>query len=188
MVANAKLMPPRRPFTVDEYHRMVKAGILREDDRVELIEGEIVEMAPVGDPHVGCVIELTGAFTKQLADRAKVSVQSPVRLSPRSEPEPDLAVLRLGPEPYRRAPRAEDVLLVIEVSDMTLAYDRGIKLRLYAAAGIPEVWIWNLKRRRVLIFRDPIDGAYRETMIASGGEISPLAFPDVVVNIERILG
>ena len=145
-------------------------------------------MAPVGDPHAGCVIELTGAFSTQLAGRAKISSQGPVRLPPRSEPQPDLAILRLRPEGYRQAPRPEDVLLLIEVSDSTFAYDRGIKLRMYAAAGIPEVWIWDLKRRRVLLFRDPVAGGYRDTAIIAEGGISPMAFPDVVISIEDSLG
>ena len=184
-----KLSLPRRRFTVDEYHRMAKAGILHEDDRVELIEGEIIEMAAVGDRHVACVLELNRTFSTRVAERAWVSVQNPVRLSATSEPEPDLALLRPRPDRYRTGlPRAEDVLLLIEVSDTTLAYDRGIKLRLYALAGIPEVWIWDLKRRRVLLFREPAGAAYRHTETVVEGAVAPAAFPDLAVNLEDIFG
>ena len=179
----------RRRFTVDEYHRMAKAGILHEDDRVELIEGEIVEMAPIGDRHVACVMELGETLIARLIGRAKVIIQSPVPLSSSAEPEPDLAVLRLRDDRYRTGlPRAEDVLLIIEVSDTTLAYDRGIKLRLYALAAIPEVWIWNLKRRRVLVFREPAAAPSRDPPAVERGTLAPLAFPDCAVSIEGVLG
>jgi Uma2 family endonuclease len=179
----------RRRFTVDEYHRMGRAGILHEDDRVELIEGEIVEMAPIGDRHAACVNDLNEAFLTRLAGRAIVSVQNPVRLSSGSEPQPDLLILRPRADRYRHGlPTPDDVLLLVEVSDTTLAYDRGIKLRLYALAGIPEVWIWDLKRRRVLVFRGPDGAAYRETRVVTSGSVSPAAFPDLGIRLDDILG
>jgi Uma2 family endonuclease len=184
-----KLSLVRRRFSADEYHRMVKAGILREDDRVELIEGEIIQMAAVGDRHVACVFELNRTFSTRVGERAWVSVQSPVQLSSNSEPEPDLALLCPRPDRYRSGlPRAEDVLLLIEVSDTTLAYDRGIKLRLDALAGIPEVWIWDLKRRRVLVFREPAGPAYRRAETVVAGAVAPVAFPDLAVNLDDIFG
>jgi len=159
MVAEPNL--PRRRFTVDQYHRMIRAGILREGERVELIEGEIIEMAAVGNRHIACILDLDELFQVGLAGRARVSVQNPVQLSASSEPEPDLTILRHRPDRYRSGPPlAEDVYLLIEVSDTTLAYDRGIKLRLYALAGVPEYWIFDLKRNRLLVFREPEGAVY----------------------------
>jgi Uma2 family endonuclease len=179
----------RRRFTVDEYHRMAKAGILHEDDPYELIEGEIVKMAAVGDKHIACVMGLTEIFVTRLAGRARVSAQNPVQLSDTSEPEPDLTILRLREDRYWSGlPRPEDVLLLIEVSDTTLAYDRGIKLRLYAIAGIPEVWICDVERRHVLVFREPEAAAYRYTTIVTEGAVSPVAFPDLAIEIHAIFG
>jgi Uma2 family endonuclease len=184
----ATFTPRRRRFTVDEYHRMAKAGILHEDDRIELIEGELIEMAAIGSRHMACVIELNRRFVLGLVDRAVVSVQNPVRLSSHSEPEPDVVLLRPRADRYRDAlPGPEDVLLLIEVSDTTLAYDRGIKLALYAAAGIPEVWIWDLKRRRVLVHRDPAGRSYRTVEIVERGEIAPAAFPELLIPVTEIL-
>ena len=179
----------RRRFTVDEYHRMAKAGILHEDDRVELIEGELVEMAAVGDKHIACVMDLNEIFVTRLVGRARVSVQNPVQLSGRSEPEPDLALLRTRSDRYRSGvPQAADVVLVVEVSDTTLAYDRGIKLRLYALAGIAELWICDVKRRRVLVFREPEGSAYRHGDVLTEGAVSPVAFPELAIGLEDIFG
>ena len=130
----------RRRFTVYEYHRMGEAGILHEDDRVELIEGELVEMTAIGTRHFACVNRLNRLLVGALGDEAIVSVQNPVRLNEYNEPQPDLAVIR--PRDYRLSlPGPGDVLLLVEVSDTTLAYDRSVKLPLYARAGIGVVWI-----------------------------------------------
>jgi Uma2 family endonuclease len=185
MVARIELK--RRRFTVDEYHRMAKAGILHEDDPIELIEGELIEMAAVGSRHMACVNELTRIFIQQLDDRAIVSIQNPVRLSSYTEPEPDLAILRPRPDRYRKAiPLPEDVLLLIEVSDTTFPYDRGRKLPLYAAAGIPELWIADLPRRRFLVHRRPEGKSYADVAIVKQGTLSPLAFSDVTISLEAI--
>ena len=128
----------RRRFTVHEYHRMAEAGILHEDDRVELIEGELIEMAAIGTRHFTCVNGLNRFLVRSVGDEAIVSVQNPVRLDEYGEPQPDLAVIR--PRDYRESlPMPEDVLLLIEVSDTTLAYDRGVKLPMYARKGMREV-------------------------------------------------
>lgn len=186
--ATAEYTLRRRRFTVDEYHRMARAGILHEDDRIELIEGELIEMAAIGSRHMACVIELNRRFVLGLMDRAIVSIQNPVRLSSRSEPEPDVVLLRPRTDGYREAlPGPEDVLLLNEVSDTTLAYDRGTKLALYAAAGIPEVWIWDLKRRRVLVHREPAGRSYRSVAVVTRGAIAPAAFPDVLIPVSEIL-
>jgi Uma2 family endonuclease len=181
---------PRRRFTVDEYYEMARAGILCADERVELLEGEIIEMAPIGDPHVGCVIRSGKVLTIRLGDRADVSIQNPVRLTSGSEPVPDIAVLRPRSDGYSLAKALpDDVHLLIEVSDTTLRYDRGRKLAVYAASGIPEVWIVDLNGARILIFRHPEGRSYAEEIVVKrGGTLSPLAFPDLVLQAEEILG
>ncbi|MBI2760908.1 MAG: Uma2 family endonuclease [Chloroflexi bacterium] len=179
----------RRRFTVDEYYRMVPAGILREDDRVELIDGEIFQMAPIGAGHGWSVDELTEIFTIGLRGRARVRVQNPVRFLPRSEPQPDIVLLRRVPDRYRgRHPIPEDVSLIVEVADSTLEHNRTVKAPLYATAGIPEMWIVNLKARCVEIYRRPEDGAYRDMIVAGpDGMLSPLAFPDLSIRCADIL-
>jgi len=129
---------PRRKLTVHEYHRMGETGILSQEDRVELIDGEIIQMTPIGDPHVDMTIVLTRRLTTALGSLADVSVQNPVRLNDFTEPEPDLAVLRT--DRRRGLPFAADTLLIIEVADTSLKYDRDTKIPRYALAGIPEVW------------------------------------------------
>jgi Uma2 family endonuclease len=182
-------MPIRRRFTVDDYEGMIESGILDENDRVELIDGEIIEMAAVGSQHAGCVNGLNEWYILRLHGRAIISIQNPVRLRPRSEPEPDVMLLRPRADRYRHGlPGPEDVLLIIEVSDSTLHFDRGTKLPLYAAAGIPEVWIVDLERRRVLVHRQPDGDLYREAIVVDDGSLSPLAFPDVALHLEDIFG
>ena len=184
-----KLPVTRRLLTIEEYDRMGAAGILNEDERVELIQGELVQMAAIGSPHASCVMRLTAWFTVRVAGRALVSVQNPIRLPPRSEPEPDLVILRHQSDFYATAhPGPEDVLLLIEVSDTTLVYDRGVKLPLYARAGIPEVWIVDLEGRRLLVHRQPSGMAYGEITVVAGGALSPAAFPDLSIRLDEIIG
>ena len=135
---------PRRLLTVDEYHRMGEVGILTDDDRVELIEGELVAMAPIGSEHVAATNALTRLLVLAVGDRGIVSVQNPVRLTRRSEPQPDFAVLRPRDDYRSTLPRPEDTMLAIEVANISLDYDRIVKLALYARSGITEVWIVNL--------------------------------------------
>src|SRR5438105_616378 len=133
---------PHRRFTVDDYYRMGKAGILTEDDRVELLDGEIVEMSPIGSPHAGGVTRCMRVLTRLLGDWAVVAVQNPVRLGPLSEPQPDVAVLKPRPDLYADShPTPKDVFLIVEVADTSATADRQVKLPLYARAGIPEVWL-----------------------------------------------
>jgi Uma2 family endonuclease len=178
----------RRRFTVHDYHRMGEAGILHEDDRVELIEGQIVEMAAIGTRHFTCVNHLNRLLVRGVGDAAIVSVQNPVRLDEHTEPQPDLTVLRV--RDYRESlPVPEDVLLLIEVSDTTLAYDRGVKLPLYARAGIREVWIVDLVGEVIERHTDPSEDGYRHTERArQGGEIEPAALPELSISVEAVLG
>lgn len=180
--------PTRYRFTVDDYYRMAEAGILREDDRVELIDGEVVQMSPIGSKHASAVDTLTRFFIRSLADRAHVRSQNPVRLSPHNEPEPDLALLLPGEGRYADAhPGPADVLLLIEVSDSTLAYDRDVKLPLYSSFGIPEVWIIDLKRRRLTVYREPrADGYALARTVEHDESVAPLAFPDLALSLGEL--
>jgi Uma2 family endonuclease len=171
---------PRRLFTVEEYHRMAEAGILAEDERVELIDGEIVEMAPIGTRHLGCVINLNRLFVTRLGDRAVVSPQNPVVILPRSEPEPDFLLLRQGVSYSHHRPAANDVLLAVEVADTTVRFDRLVKGRLYARAAIPEFWLCLAADGTVEVYRGPsVDGYAGMTLYGPGQLVSPLAFSDV---------
>ena len=176
---------PRRLFTVEEYHRMAEAGILDADERVELIEGEVIRMAPVGPRHSGCVINVNRLFVTRLGDRAVVSPQNPVLIRPRSEPQPDLVLLRPRAVSYsRELPGSQDVLLAVEVADTTVRFDRIVKARLYARAGIPEFWLCLAMDGTVEVHREAgADGYGGVTLHGPGQTVSPLAFPDVTFAV-----
>jgi len=179
---------PRRLFTVEEYHRMADAGVFKPEDHVELIHGEIIVMSPIGHRHGGCVINLTRLFVIGVGDRAVVSPQNAVVIDLFSEPQPDLLLLRRRAVRYIDAPAtASDVLLVIEVGDTTIRYDRTVKMRLYAMAGIPEYWIVDANAEAVTIYRSPGPDGYRAIQrIARGGTVAPLALPDLVIAVADI--
>lgn len=180
---------PRHLWTVDEYHRMGEVGLLDADSRVELIEGEIVEMAPIGDAHAAISNRLTRLLVLTVGERGIVAVGNPVRLSVRSEPQPDFSVLRPRADYQTRGPRPEDVMLAVEVSDTTLRRDRRVKLALYARAGIPEFWIVNLQDREVEIYRSPVDDAYAAIEKKGPGDVATIdALPGVTIAIDQILG
>jgi Uma2 family endonuclease len=165
-----------RRFSLDDYERMIKASILTERDRVELLEGEIIEMPTMGDEHIFGVLSFTTRLTTIYLGEALVLVQCPVQLPPDSEPEPDFALLKPPEERYKgRKPQPDDVLLMIEISDATLEYDRGRKLDVYAKAAIPEVWIRNLPDNLLEVFRHPNKGKYRTHLTYLPGEsVTPL--------------
>jgi Uma2 family endonuclease len=183
-----EVAPTRRRFTRADYHRMAEVGILRERDRVELIKGEIIEMSPIGRRHVAFIDNLNQILVVRLAGRAIVSVQNPVVLTDDSEPQPDLAVRRLRAVPYKeREAYAEDLLLVIEVADSSLAYDRSTKLRLYAEAGIPEYWVVDCATEAIEVYRGPSPEGYREVGRVSGTATLRLqAFPGVELTTTDI--
>ena len=184
-------MPETRyRFTVAEYHQMAEAGILREDDRVELIEGEIIHMSPIGRAHLSTVDRLNHLLVRGLGDQVIVRVQGSIRLNVRSEPEPDLVVLRRREDFYATADAGpEDVLLIIEVADTSLAYDRGVKAPLYARNGIPELWLVDLNGERITVFREPSAAGYQRTFDVQGADrLSPQAFPEFVLTAGQILG
>ena len=178
----------RRRFTRAEYYRMAEAGILGEDDRVELIKGEIIQMSPIGRLHKAFVGNLSQLLAVRFADRAVVWTQNPIILTDDTEPQPDVTVLRRRAPSYReRDAFAEDVLLLIEVADTSLAYDRTIKLRLYAQVGIPEYWIVDCTAESVEVYRDPSGESYRDVIRASAPATLTLqAFPDVELTLAEI--
>ena len=178
----------RRLFTREEYHRMAEVGILKPTDRVELIRGEIVEMSPPGRRHVAFVNNLNQLLVTRLAGRAIVSVQNPVALADDSEPRPDLAVVRRRAVPYKEAEIAtDDVLLLIEVAESSLAYDRSTKLRLYVEAGVAEYWVVDGAAETIEVHRTPEAGEYRDVRrLAGGASVALGAFPDVVLTLTEI--
>jgi Uma2 family endonuclease len=184
----ATLLRARR-FTVDEYHRMGEAGILSASDRVELIDGEIIEMAPIGVRHARQVTRIATRLTTLIGDRAVVSVQNPVRLSEISEPQPDISVLRPGPDLFREThPGPSDILLVIEVGDASANLDRRVKLPLYARAGVAEVWLGDLQANRIDVYREPIEDRYTSAAPLEGSDqMAVPGFPDVRLTRDDLL-
>jgi len=184
----AHLLPG--PFTVDSYHRLAELGILDEDDRVELLDGQIVEMTPIGGAHAACVIRLTDLLSRRSSRDISVSVQNPVVVAERWEPQPDIAVLR---RPAGSAgawlPSPQDVLLVIEVADTSLERDRDLKIPRYAAAGIPEAWLVDLAGDAISVCRGPGPDGYTEIVTVTRAEtLRPLLLPGVSVGVDEILG
>jgi len=179
----------RRHFTAGEYHRMAQAGILHEDDRVELIEGEIVEMAPIGSRHAACVIRLTQLFSQYSGEVFLVNVHNPISLSEHSEPQPDVTLLRPRSDYYADShPGPEDILLVIEVCDTCADYDRGVKVPLYGRSGIGEVWLVDLAGESIEVYRSPNPEGYDQVQrIQLGQPLGPEALPDLVVGAADIL-
>lgn len=177
-------------FTLEQYHRLAELDILGDRPRAELIRGEILKMPPIGPEHARTTDTLTEMLVLAFAGKARVRVGNPVTLPPDSEPQPDFALLTLEARGDASAhPGPGDVLLVIEVSDSTLAYDRSVKLELYAGALIPEYWIVDLTHGQIEQHRNPRDGVYRDVHIARRGEtIAAAAFPDSALEVDRILG
>jgi Uma2 family endonuclease len=176
-------------FSVAEYHQLIAAGIFGEDDRVELIGGDLVMMSPIESKHAGQVNWLTRVLMRTVRDRAVVAVQNPVQLDDISEPQPDLAVLGPRDDFYSRSnPTPADVLLLIEVSDSTAGYDRDVKVRAYAHAGIAETWLVDLTAGWLEVYREPSPAGYKLLRKALPGEtVSPLAFPDVVLAVDDVI-
>jgi len=180
----------KKLFTIDEYYGMAKAGILRPGERVELIDGEIFQMTPIENRHLGCVNRATRLFVAAFLGRAVVSVQHPVQLTNYTEPQPDVAVLKFRTDDYSgKKPEAEDTILILEVSDTTLRFDRKIKMPRYAAAGISEMWIANLEDNELLVYRDPEGDTFRTALtLHRGDSLSVVAFPDAVFSVDELLG
>ena len=180
--------PLRHRFTVEDYYQMGDSGLFAPDQRLELLEGEVIEMAAIGSRHAATVTRLNHILMQALGDRAIVAVQNPVRVSDLTEPQPDLALLRWRADFYRDGhPTPEDVLLLIEVSDTTAAWDRNVKRPLYAAAGITEVWIVDLGQGVVEVATEPGPDGYSNVTQVESGTLAPLAIPDLQVEAADLL-
>ena len=180
--------PTRFKHTVEQYHRMGEVGILHENDRVELIDGELIRMAPIGSLHSGLVSRLNRLLVERTSGRAIVSPQNSVILSNVTEPQPDFSLLRWRSDDYMSAvPVAADTLLVIEVADSSLHYDRDVKMRFYAESGVPEFWIVVARRRQLLVYREPTGSSYRSSQTLSAGETAICAaLPEVRIGISEL--
>ena len=176
-------------ISVHDYHRMGETGVLAPGARVELIEGEIFDRAPIGSRHASIVNRLNRTFVLAVGNRAIVQVQGPVRMGEHSEPEPDLTLLRPRADYYRElAPAAADVLLIVEVSDSTQRYDRRVKVPLYARHGVPEVWVIDLENRLVHFHRGPSGDAYTDVSANGQPGATPVsALPGVAIDLAGLL-
>ena len=181
--------PARHRLDVDAYYKMAEAGIPTRADRVELIDGEIIDLPPIGSPHAAITNRLNRLVARAAADGlVLVSVQSPLRLDTFNEPEPDLMLLRPRADDYQaNHPGAADVLLLIEVSDSSLAYDRGRKLALYAKFGVAEVWIIDIAGSALEIYRQPKEGAYALMERRTSGSLTPDRVPSVAIDVAALL-
>lgn len=179
---------PYHRWSVEDYHQMARSGVLDETDRIELIEGELIDMAPIGSRHAFWVDRLNRTFQRAAGKAFLVRVQNPVVLGERSEPQPDIAVVK--DKSYELShPVAEDVLLIVEVSDSTLEYDRDVKLSLYARHGIPEVWLVDVNARELTVYREPSEGQYRLIRKPTATEaVSPAAMPGVAITLAEVWG
>ncbi|MFO1430795.1 MAG: Uma2 family endonuclease [Candidatus Competibacteraceae bacterium] len=176
----------RHKLTVNDYHQIAEAGILTADDRVELIEGELIDMAPIGSPHADYVDRLAELLISQVHGKFRVRIQNPIQLDNYSEPEPDVVIAK--DRSYREAhPGPQDILLLIEVADTTLKYDRNIKIPLYARSGIPEVWLIDIQNQRLEIHRQPSQEGYRQILLPASNEaVSPLLVDGVSIRMAEL--
>jgi len=179
--------PRRHRITVEHFYRMADAGLFEADERVELINGEIIDMPPMGSRHASALEQLTTALVIAAGARAIVRAQLPLRLGDDSEPQPDITVVAPRADRYRSShPRAADALLVIEISDATLRYDRDVKVPMYAQYAVPEVWILDLKANQLHVYAAPRDGTYtHETTVLGPRALATL--PDVLVDLSNLL-
>lgn len=184
------VVPLRRRFTADEFERLAEVGILHEDDRLELLDGDIVEMTPIRTDHAGCVNALNAIFTRRLGDRIIAAVQNPVRLDDFNEPQPDFCLLRPRDDFYRNAhPGGPDVLLLVEVAHTSQKYDRDIKAPLYGRYGVQETWVVDVGRGVVDTYCEPSpDGYQRHRRRGPGEPLAPEAFPDLALDVREIVG
>jgi Uma2 family endonuclease len=180
----------RYRFSLDDYHSMVEAGVLKADQRVELIEGEVVEMSPIGKLHASCVKRLNALLAARLNQQAIIGIQDPVQTGSFSEPQPDVGLLKYREDFYAaRHPRPKDILLVIEVADRTIDYDREVKIPLYARAKIAQAVIANLSPGVVEVYTKPLRGTYTQAKELKGGQALKLQkLPELALTVDEILG
>ena len=181
--------PARHRLDVGAYYRMAEAGILSHPQRVQLIDGDVFDINPIGSPHAAVTRRLEQRFARAVADGiVLVSVQNPLRLDAYNEPQPDFVALAPCPDAYAAShPGAADALLVVEVSDSSLEYDRKTKLPVYARFGVPEVWIVDLSGKAVEVCRDPTDSRYASSGRMTQGSLTPARIPEVTIDIAALL-
>jgi Uma2 family endonuclease len=177
-------------FTVKQYHKMNAAGIFTEDDRVELVKGEIIKMSPIGTRHTACVKRLVDFITRLLQQAIIISVQDPILLNDLSEPQPDIALLKRRADFYETGhPQPQDILLLIEVADSSIDYDRDVKIPLYAESGILEVWLVDINQQVITVYRQPTPTGYKDIKTLTRNEkLSIQVFPEFTLNVNDILG
>lgn len=180
----------KRLFTVKEYDQITESGVFANNERVELIRGEIIEMSPIGRRHAACVIRLSDILTRKLGDRILLSVQNPLALDNISKPEPDVVLLKRKSDCYESGlPEPSDVFLLMEVADSTIDSDRELKIPLYAEDGITEVWLVDINSACIEVYRQPTAHVYQEIQkFYRGQNLFILAFPDVSITVDEILG
>ena len=183
-------MPTRVRISTDRYQKMVVSGVLTKYDRIELIEGEMFDMAPIGTKHSAITSRLNELLVLAVSRIATIVVGGPVNLGEFSEPQPDLMLLKRRADFYSdKHPEAADVLLLIEVSDSSLAFDQGVKLHLYARYGVAEYWVIDVEGRRIVTYREPSVQGYARTLECAGGDlVAPLAFPAVKIVVGDLFG
>ena len=176
-------------WSIEDYHRMIASGILV-GRQVELLNGEVIEMPPEGEPHAYCSDEAGEYLIYLLGNKAKVRQAKPIALPEiNSEPEPDIAIVqRLGQDYREHHPYPENIFWLIEYSDFSLNKDLEVKTKIYAAAGIPEYWVINLRKMQLIVFKQPTAEGYQSQEILTQGRISPLAFPEITIAFEKLLG
>jgi Uma2 family endonuclease len=181
------IAPTRHRLTVEEYHRMGEAGIFDEDDRIELIDGELIDMAPIGTRYAYIVNLLTRFFVKQASDEKLVCIQNPVQLGDHGEPEPDVAIV-VNRNYAKQHPQSQDILLLIEVADASVEYERDKKIPFYAHYRVPEVWVVDLRRQRVEVHREPLtaEKRYRDVVRFAKGKLAAINIPEVEIVIENM--
>ena len=177
-------------LNVSQYHQMSEAGIFSENDKVELINGEIIEMSPIGRRHTACVNRLNSVFSQLLGNKVIIAVQNPIILNNLSEPEPDIELLKPRADFYESGhPQPQDIFLLIEVADSSLEYDRDVKIPLYASSGISEVWLVDIYEQVIIVYRYPSENGYSDIQTLSRGEkLSIQAFPEINLVVNDILG
>jgi Uma2 family endonuclease len=177
-------------LNVSQYHQMSEAGIFSENDKVELINGEIIEMSPIGRRHTACVNRLNSVFSQLLGKKVIIAVQNPITLNNLSEPQPDIALLKPRADFYESGhPQPQDVFLLIEVADRSLEYDRDVKIPLYASSGITEVWLVDIYEQVIIVYRYPSENGYSDIQKLSRGEkMSIQAFSEINLVVDDILG
>jgi Uma2 family endonuclease len=190
VIVNARAYAPPRLFTVEEYYRMTEAGIFHEDDRVELMEGEVVTMSPIGSRHAACVEKAVALIRRAVAGRKfSVRTQNPIRLNDYSEPQPDISVVRDREDFYAAGhPTPDDIVLLVEVAEASLMYDRHSKLPLYARSGIAEVWLVDLVNRTVEVHSTPAPAGYSSVrQFRQGATLVSAALPDLQIAVDDVL-